>query len=122
MDNKISRKDQVDKLREVLSGRAKDHIPLDGIRDIEHAWELLDQAFGNPQTVLNFRLARVNSKENLTDKVQETQPEKAVAWFLDMEHAIDAIIRLGARNQLMEYVAYNPNTLYDITSRLPYSL
>ena len=39
-----------------------------------------------------------------------------------MEHAIDAIIRCGGRNQLLEYIACNPNTLYDITSRLPYSL
>ena len=104
------------------SGRAKNHIPRESIRDIDHVWELLDQSICDPLTVLNFCLARIKAKNKITEKVQETQPEKADEWFLDMEHAIDAIIRCGGRNQLLEYIACNPNTLYDITSRLPYSL
>ena len=58
----------------------------------------------------------------MTDKMQESYPEKAVEWFLEMKHAIDAILRFGARNQELEYVAFCGETLYSITSRLPYGL
>ena len=40
-DNRISRRDQVEKLRECLTGRAAANLPLSGLRDIEEAWHLL---------------------------------------------------------------------------------
>ena len=45
-NNKISRSDQFEKLREVLTDNALNHLPVDGIRDIDHAY--LEQAFGIP--------------------------------------------------------------------------
>ena len=68
-DNKISRTDQVEKLCEVLIGKALAHLPTVGISSIDHAWEYLEQAFGNPHTILNFRLAKVRSMPSLTDKI-----------------------------------------------------
>ena len=58
-DNMISRRDQVEKLREVLTGKALANLPPDGIMDIDQAWEYLEQAFGNPYTLLNFRLNQI---------------------------------------------------------------
>jgi hypothetical protein len=58
VDNTISRRDQVEKLRECLTGRAAANLPLNGLRDIEEAWRFLQEAFGNSYTSLNYRLSR----------------------------------------------------------------
>ena len=60
-DNKIPRTDQVEKLCEVLTGKALAYLPQEGIGDIDLAWEYLEQAFGNPYTILNFHLAQFMS-------------------------------------------------------------
>jgi hypothetical protein len=52
VDNKISRRDRVEKLRECLTGRASANLPLNGLRDIEEAWQFLQEAFGNSYTSL----------------------------------------------------------------------
>ena len=49
-DNMITRKDQVDKLREVITGKAVANLPLEGIRDIDQVWGYLETAFGNPHS------------------------------------------------------------------------
>ena len=121
-NNKISKTDQLEKLREVLTGNALNHLPVDGIKDIDVAWEYLRQAFGNPHTCLNHRLAKVTAMPGLTDNLQKQDPAYAAEWYLKMENAVDAIIRLGSRNQSLEYVAFNDKTIYHIIAKLPYLL
>ena len=121
-NNKISKTDQVEKLREVLTGNALSHLTVDGITDIELAWEYVDQAFSNPHTCLNHRLAKVKSMPGLTDNIEQTQPGYAADWYLKMESAVDSVLRMGTRNQSLEYVAFNNNTIYNITSKLPWKL
>ena len=41
---------------------------------------------------------------------------------MKMENAVDSVLRLGSRNQALEYVAFNDNTIYRIISKLPWSL
>ena len=121
-NNKISRHDQVDKLREQLTGSALNHLPIDGIKDIDHAWEYLNQAFGNPHTCLNHRLAKVTEMPGLTDNIEKQDPAYAAEWYLKMENAVDAVMRMGSRNQSLEYVAFNDRTIYQIIAKLPYTL
>ena len=121
-NNKISRTDQIEKLREALTGNALNQLPVDGLRNIDQAWEYLEKAFGNPHTCLNHRLSVVKSMPGLTDNVQKTNPAYADEWFMKMENAEDSVLRLGSRNQALEYVAFNDNTIYNIISKLPWSL
>jgi hypothetical protein len=121
-NNKISRHDQVNKLREVLTGSALSHLPVDGIKDIDQAWEYLNQAFGNPHTCLNHRLAKVTEMPGLTDDIEMQDPTHAAEWYLKMENAVDAVMRLGSRNQSLEYAAFNDRTIYQIISKLPFEL
>ena len=101
-NNKITRSDQVEKLREVLTDNALNHLPVNGIRDIDHAWEYLDQAFGNPHTCLNHRLAKVTAMPGLTDNLERQDPAYAAEWYVKMENAVDAVLRMGSRNQSLE--------------------
>ena len=75
--NKIPKEDQLDKLREVLSGKAKAQVPAK-TEDIDRAWELLRSAFGDPMLLLKYRkqaLAKIGAyPENATKK----NPQKVV--------------------------------------------
>ena len=46
--NRVSRADQLSKLRESLRGQAKRMVPEDITEDIDKAWEALDKAYGDP--------------------------------------------------------------------------
>ena len=95
---------------------------MDGIKDIDQAWSYLDQAFGNPHTCLNHRLAKVIEMPGLTDNLERQDPAYAAEWYLKMENAVDAVLRMGSRNHSLEYVAFNDKTIYQIISKLPYQL
>ena len=51
INNQIPKSDQVDKLREVLKGKARSQVP-DHTEIMERAWELLNSVFGDPMTLL----------------------------------------------------------------------
>ena len=53
----ISRIDQVEKLRDRLTGKASAYLPKEGIGDIDAAWEYLGQVYGDSYSILNFYLA-----------------------------------------------------------------
>ena len=77
VDNRIPRRDQVDKLRECLTGRALANLPTNGLRDIEHAWEYLETTFGDPYTSLTYRLTKIWKITGLTDKIVQSDPAQA---------------------------------------------
>ena len=71
---------------------------------------------------LNHQLAKVKSLPGLTDNVERANPAYAADLYLKMENAVDSVLRMGSRNQSLEYVAFNDNTIYNITSKLPWKL
>ena len=54
--------------------------------------------------------------------VERANRAYAADWYLKMENAVDSMLRMGSRNQSLEYVAFNDNTIYNITSKLPWKL
>jgi hypothetical protein len=74
VDNRISRRDQLEKMRECLTGEAAAKLPLNGLMDIEEAWQFLQEAFGNSYTDLYYRLSRIGRTPGLTDRLVETDP------------------------------------------------
>ena len=112
----------MERLRECLTGRAAANLPLNGLRDIEEAWQFLQEAFGNSHTSLNYRLTRIRETPGLTDKTVETDPAYAATWFLDYENAVKEVLNLGDRGPELEAVAFSIPTLYTITSKLPFNM
>ena len=47
-DNRISKTDQLEKLRNALIGNAATRIPPDGITSVDVALTILEKAFGDP--------------------------------------------------------------------------
>ena len=53
--NQVAKQDQLDKLREVLKGQALRLVP-ESTKDIDAAWSILKNAFGDSVRVLQHRL------------------------------------------------------------------
>jgi hypothetical protein len=121
-DNRISEKDQLGELRECLTGKAAAKLPLHGLRDIEEAWQFLQEAFGNTCANLNHKLSRIERTTGLTDKLVETNPAYAATWLLDYGNAVEEIINLGDQGLGLEALALDAPALYTITSKLPPSM
>merc|ERR1719209_295346 len=119
--NKIPKEDQLDKLREVLSGKAKAQVPAK-TEDIDRAWELLRSAFGDPMLLLKYRkqaLAKIGAyPENAT----KNNPQKVVEWCLEMERAIDDVVKLGDREARLEFVTFNDDTINEVVYLFPMRL
>ena len=119
----ISKTDQVDKLRENLTGRALAYLPPEGIGDIDVAWKHLERVYGGSRTILNFYLTRLVSMPNMTDEIVEDNPQDGADWFLDIEILVDSILRVGVRSQELRWLAFSRNTIFHcIISKLPYRL
>ena len=73
-DNRISKTDQLDKLREALTGSAAPCIPPDGVTSVDDAWSILEKKFGDPLTHLNEMTFKANG--NLLDT--ETEHENDI--------------------------------------------
>ena len=104
-DNRITRRDKVDKLLEVLTSKAMANLPLLGIRDIDQAWGYIETAYGNPHSSLDFRLTKIKSIPGLADRVEEGDAQQAADWYLDYETAVSSILMLGNRDPELQAVA-----------------
>ena len=87
-------------------------------KDIQEAWTVLDAAFGNPRTLLNYRLKKVRSMPGLTDTLLQSDPGFTATWYLDFGAAVEDIYDLGAKRASLEHTCFNPET---ITDKLPFS-
>ena len=85
-------------MREVLSGKALRQVLA--TRDIDHAWQLLSQAF-DPLLVLHHHLGKVKALDPFTEKMVEELPAEAPEWMLEMEYSINDVLRLGSRREAM---------------------
>ena len=67
-DNRVSKSDQLGKLRKALIGDAANRVPPEGITSVDVAWTILETAFGDPAAHLNFRLNTMRAIQPLRDK------------------------------------------------------
>jgi hypothetical protein len=59
---------------------------------------------------------------SLTDKIEEIDPQGAADWYLDIETAVDSILKLGGKSQELQFMAFNAKNIFTITSKLPFNL
>ena len=114
----MTKKDQPDKLREHLAGKALARIPT-SIRDIDYTWVMLKQAFGDPLTLLNYRMQSIRKMKPISDEFMDEKPIEAVDWFLEMERCIMEITKLGDRGGQLTYCAFGYGTISQIIKLLP---
>ena len=118
-DHRIPTSAQLDKLREVMTGKALQHLPK-FCKDITVAWEVLQEAFGNPRTIVNHRLKLIKSMAKLTDALVQLDPGYTAIWYLDFGAVVEDILELGKRSETLAMTCYSSDTICFITKHLPF--
>merc|ERR1711954_339457 len=94
--NRISRDEQIIKLRECLKGYARKMVPDSNVTEIKEAWRILKQAFGNPIKIINQRMEAL-MKLGMKPKSMSNHNAET-AWYIDLTTFLREIIDLGIKN------------------------
>ena len=120
-ENKVKKKEQVSKLRECIKGAALARVP-DGVKDIQEAFNRLNEAFGNPSKVMNYNLKAL---EDLGSMPSEKLPNgqlsyaKKIEWLLKLEVILGKIIDLSERSSKLAHEAFSSSTYRKLWARFP---
>ena len=85
------------KIKELLRGNAKQHIP-DSMENINDIYKALDRAFGDPTRLLNHKkksLAKLGAMPSYDIK---GGPKLVVDWHLKLETQLQGLLDLGQAN------------------------
>ena len=113
--NKICKSDQLDKLRECLKGQALRLVPQ-SVKKIDDAWSTLNNAFGDPSRLLQYRL---NQLKMLGQYDDQKSYKKKVEYLIQFESILDDIIKMGEEDDEMAYLSFNQNTINEIVNKFP---
>ena len=116
--NRITRDEQIIKLRECLKGCARKLVPDSNVTDIKEAWRILKQAFGNPIKIINQRkeaLMKLGMKPNSV-----TNLDAEIAWYIDMTTFLREIIHLGIKNPDYSELIFTNQFAMEIRQLFPY--
>ena len=120
-ENKVKRKEQVAKLRECLKGAALGRVP-EGVKDIEEAFNRLNEAFGNPSKVMAFNLKALDDLGMMpSDKLASGQLSysRRIEWLLKLEVILGKILELSQRSSKLAHEAFSSSTYRRLWSRFP---
>ena len=90
--NRVAKADKVKKMREYLRGYAKKLVP-ESQKDINAAFECLNQAFGDPTKLQRHRTAAIKKLGKLPKN--NTKGQSIVEWYLSLEVILQGILDLG---------------------------
>ena len=118
--NRIKKDDQVKKLRECLKGHAKRIIPRT-MDDIDEAFKILRELYGDPSRVMNARKAKIMSmgkfpySRNNTPRFLEDQ----VQYLLQLELCLQEMFEIGKLSTSMDRAAFSPDLIGIVTELFP---
>ena len=120
--NQVAKQDQLEKLRENLKGQALRLVP-ETTKDIDAAWTILKNAFGDAARVLQHRLDLLNDLGDLPPEVSDKGlPNfgKRVEFLIKLENVVRDIIELGqGDDEDLMYLAFNSRTVGTIVNKFP---
>ena len=121
--NQVAKQDQLDKLREVLKGQALRLVP-ESTKDIDTAWLILKNAFGDAVRVLQHRLDLLEAMGDLPNDTTEKgfcNMKHKVEFLIKLENTVKDIIDLGNSDEDLMMLAYNGKTVASIVNKFPNS-
>ena len=122
--NKVSKADQVERLRKYLSGFALNLVP-ESTESVEKAFATLKAAFGDPKKVLEDKMKKLKLVGDLPgEKLSNNKSgfRRQEEWYLTIEGLLHEIIELGKRDEDLAYEAFSENTFNYVLSLFPISL
>ena len=96
--NRVSKDDQLPKLRECLRKHALNLVPESTVTKVEDAWKVLDQAFGDATKLLKHRWQELANLDVLPGYNQSRGHKLQIEWYLKVENTLRNIISLGQRS------------------------
>ena len=121
MRNQVAKQDQLEKLRENRKDQALRLIP-ETTEDIDAAWGVLRDAFGDATRVLQHRLDLLGNMGDLPAGNDKGTPNfaKQVEFLLKLENIVKDIIELRQGDDVdMKFLAYNSRTVGTIINKFP---
>ena len=121
--NRVSKMDQLEKLRESLKGQALRLVP-ESMIDVDAAWSALKDAFGDPSRVLYHRINSLKQLGDLPPESVRGSPnfEKRVEYLLKFENIVHDIIELGKSDDDLYLLSFNANTVAEVINKFPNNL
>ena len=117
--NRVTRSDQAAKLRDSLTGHAKQLVP-DTMENIDDAWEVLHAAFGDASRVMKAKKDKLAAMGSYPAAGRGSAPiKKQVEWLMSLELVLKDIVDLGSTSADMDREAFSGWTLSKILSMFP---
>ena len=94
-------------------------ICSDGVKDIEEAFERLNEAFGNPAKVMGFNLKALEDLGTMpSEKLANGQLSysKRIEWLLKLEVILAKILDLSKRSSKLAHEAFSSSTYRKLLS------
>ena len=117
--NRVSKADQLAKLRTCLSGHALNLVPQSTVTQIETAWIVLNTAFGNPTRLLKYKREELLKVGPMPGENQKGGLRSQVEWFMKIENLLRGIIDLGNRDEDLKYECFNPSSINTVIELFP---
>ena len=107
--NRISKKEQIHKLRECVKGQARKLIPDSNVTDVGTAWEILQESYGNPIKIIKQQKEALLKLGELPSGRVKGQDDlrPQIAWYLDITTFLKELIELGKKNPEYSDVAFS---------------
>ena len=119
IQNRVTKSDKIEKLREVLKGHAKKLVPESTIGDIDEAWAILEKAFGGADRLMESRKRALLKLGTLPRESARGGLKTQLEWFLEAESLIRKIIDLGNKSNEMAMEAFSPTSIKLIQRMFP---
>ena len=118
---KISREMKVDKLRTLISGHARDLVP-DTVKDINEAFKLLDDAFGDPSRLIDFKLKILADMGQLPSADKKGGYKNQVSFYIKLQGIMEDLVALGSQSDDLAVLAFHRSTSHTLANRFPSTL
>ena len=118
---KTSRDLKMDKLRSLLSGHAKDLVP-DALKDLDEALKILNDAFGDPGRLVDFKLKSLADIGQLPSNEKKGGFRNQVSFYIKLQGIVEDIIDLGSKSDDLAVHAFHRSTSYALANKFPSGL
>ena len=105
---------KVDKLRSLLGGHARDLVP-DGVKEIETAFTVLGDAFGDPSRLVDFKLKLLN-EAGLLPVAEKKGYRAQVSFYLKLQGIVEDLISLGEQSDDLALHAFHRSSVHALAN------
>ena len=105
--NRVTQADKLDKLRECLFGEAKRLVPQSITSSVDDAIKVLDQAYGDPIRLFNYRQDYFFKLGKQPKKTDKGGYQAQVQWFRDAEVVLESLLALALKDKVCASVLFS---------------